>query len=66
MSSRETWTGSNSDGTKVNGFTLKEWKTKLDVNWEAGEALEEAAPRSCGCSITGGIQGQVEWGPGQN
>jgi len=27
--------------------------------------LAEAAQRSCGCPITGGIQGQVRWDPGQ-
>ena len=26
------------------------------------EALAQAAPRSCGCSISGGVQGQVGWG----
>ena len=28
--------------------------------------LEQAAQRGCGCSIPGGIQGEVEWGPGQH
>ena len=27
--------------------------------------LELAAQRGCGCSIPGGVQGQVGWGPGQ-
>lgn len=26
---------------------------------------EKAAKRSCGCSIPGGIRGQIEWGIGQ-
>ena len=25
----------------------------------------QAAQRDCGCPIPGGVQGQVEWGPGQ-
>ena len=25
--------------------------------------LEQAAQRSCGCPIPGGVQGQVGWGP---
>ena len=28
--------------------------------------LEQAAQRGCGCPIPGGVQGQVEWGPGQH
>ena len=27
--------------------------------------LEQAAHRSCGCPVSGGVQGQVGWGPGQ-
>ena len=27
--------------------------------------LEQAAQRGCGCSVPGGVQGQVRWGPGQ-
>jgi len=29
---------------------------------EGGEALEQAAQRSCGFFIPGGLPGQVEWG----
>ena len=32
---------------------------------ESGEVLEQAAQRGCGCSIPGGVQGQVGWSPGQ-
>ena len=32
---------------------------------ESGEVLEQAAQRSCGCPIPGGVQEQVGWGPGQ-
>ena len=28
--------------------------------------LEQAAQRSCGCPVPGGVQGQVGWGPGQS
>ena len=31
----------------------------------SGEVLAQAAQRGCGCTISGGIQGQVEWGSGQ-
>jgi len=27
--------------------------------------LEQAAQRGCGCPISGGVQSQVGWGPGQ-
>ena len=29
-----------------------------------GEVLEQAAQRGCGCSVPGGVQGQVGWSPG--
>ena len=32
---------------------------------ECGEALAQAAQRSCGCPTPGGIQGWVGWDPGQ-
>ena len=32
---------------------------------EGSEELAQAAQSSCGCPISGGIQGQVGWGPGQ-
>jgi len=27
--------------------------------------LEQVAWRDCGCPVSGGVQGQVGWGPGQ-
>ena len=39
----------------MNGVKLK----------EGVEALAQAAQRSCGCPIPGGVQGQVGWGCGQ-
>mgnify|MGYP001855524312 CR=1 FL=1 len=32
---------------------------------KSGEVLEQAAQRGCECSVPGGDQGQVGWGPGQ-
>jgi len=32
---------------------------------ESGEVLEQAVQRGCECSIRGGAQDQVGWGPGQ-
>ena len=32
---------------------------------ESGEVMEQAAQRGCRCSVSGGVQGQVGWGPGQ-
>ena len=32
---------------------------------EGDETLEQAAQKSCGCSIPGGSQGQASCGPGQ-
>ena len=29
---------------------------------EGGETLEQVAQRSCGCPISGSVQGQVGWG----
>jgi len=43
------FTQSDSDRTRVNGVKLK----------EGVEALAQAAQRSCGCPIPGGVQGQV-------
>jgi len=34
--------------------------------YESGEVLEQAAQRSCGCLIPGGVQSQFGWGPGQS
>lgn len=31
--------------------------------WEAGEALEQVAQRSCGCPIPGSVPGQAGWEP---
>jgi len=33
--------------------------------YESGEVLEQAAQRGCECSVPGGVQGRVRWGPGQ-
>ena len=32
------------------------------LHHEGGEALEQAAQKSCGCLIPGSVQGQVGWG----
>ena len=32
---------------------------------ECGEVVAQADQRGCGCSIPGGVQAQVGWGPGQ-
>ena len=32
---------------------------------ESGQVLEQAAQGGCGCPLPGGVQDQVEWGPGQ-
>ena len=32
---------------------------------EGGKCLEQATQRRCGCPISGDIQDQVGWGPGQ-
>ena len=43
-----------------NSWTKSRVKNSLIAKWEAGWK----AQRSCGCSISGGAQGQVGWGPG--
>jgi len=35
------------------------------VGNQSGDALAQAAQRSCGCPISEGIQDQLGWGPGQ-
>ena len=37
----------------------------VQVYSDGDETLAQAAQRSCGCPIPGGIQGQARWGPGQ-
>jgi len=34
----------------------------LDIYYESGEVLEQAAQRGCGCLVPEGVQGQVGWG----
>ena len=45
-------------------FKLKD--DRLDVKqilyYEGGEALAQAAQRSCGCLLPGSVQGQAGWG----
>jgi len=33
---------------------------------QGGEAPAQAAQRSCGCPIPGGVQGQIGWASGQS
>jgi len=35
------------------------------LNYENGEVLKQAVQRGCGCPVSGGVQGQVGWGPQQ-
>lgn len=44
---------------------LKKGRFRFDVRKKffilSGEALEQAAPRSCGCPTLGGVEGWVGW-----
>ena len=48
-------------------LNLKEGRFRLDVrvvDYESDEVPEQASQRCCGCSVPGGVQGQIGWGPG--
>jgi len=58
-----------SDRTRGNAFKLKEGRFKLSIrkNFYAMRMVRHwhCCPESCGCSISGGAEGQVGWGFGQ-
>ena len=59
------------NGSKLNeGLDFKLKKVQFGcqgevLHRESGEVQAQAAQRGCGCSVPGGVQGQVGWGPGQ-
>ena len=59
-------TQTDSDSIRGNDFKLNEVRYQKEMfSSENGEAMAQDAQRSCGCAITGGIQGQVVQGPRQ-
>lgn len=42
-----------------------DWISREVLYKGSSEVLEQATQRGSGCSVPGGVQGQVGWGPGQ-
>ena len=63
------FTWADEDRTRRNGFKLKEGRFKLDVRkkffTQGGEVLQRGGPEKLWMTHWAGIQGQVQWDPGQ-
>uniref|UniRef100_A0A8C3PL16 Clusterin N-terminal domain-containing protein n=1 Tax=Calidris pygmaea TaxID=425635 RepID=A0A8C3PL16_9CHAR len=59
---KKTWVQAEGEGLDMERGEMELRCGEELVWWEGGESLAQVAPRSCGCPIPGGVEGQVGGG----